>query len=293
MTPVYRSFDKETLQREYSPSSCVEDLMVYVNEYLRASDAAKKAAVSNGSVMLNLEYGPLAAQRLDLFLPNAKPAPINIFIHGGYWQELGKEFSSFSAPVFQQRGCALAALGYTLAPERGMTDMVEECCAAVEWLYENGDRLSIDKNRIFLSGSSAGAHLAMMLYTADWEARGLPRDLIKGACAVSGIYDLEPIRLTYVNDALGMDEREARANSPLLRDPSARSPVILAYGDNETSEFKRQTDEYREKLALAGVPVEFMEIMNRNHFDVISDLADESSWLSTSTLRQMLGQDKT
>jgi arylformamidase len=84
-----------------------------------------------------------------------------------------------------------------------------------------------------------------------------------------------------------MDQQEAHANSPMHLEPSALSPVIMAYGGNETSEFKRQSNEYREKLEGLGVPVEFREINNRNHFDVIMDLADQSSWLATSTLQQM------
>jgi arylformamidase len=290
---VYRSFNQEGLDREYSPSSCVDDLMVYVNEYLRLSQEARQEAVMAGSAVLGLEYGPLASQRLDLFLPETTPAAVNLYIHGGYWQELSKDYACFSAPIFQRRACALAALGYSLAPQQRLTDIVEECRCALEWLYMNANGLGIDKDRIHLSGSSAGAHLAMMLYTTDWEKRGLPRDIIKGVCAVSGIYDLEPVRLSYVNSELYMDQQEARANSPMHLEPSALMPVIMAYGSNETNEFKRQSNEYRDKLENAGVPIEFREIGSRNHFDVIMDLADESSWLATSTLRQMSLSSKT
>lgn len=284
---VYRSFNQEALDREYSPSSCVDDLMVYIDDYLQSSQAAKQAAVLNGSAALELAYGPLASQRMDVFLPETTAAAVNLYIHGGYWQELSKDYACFSAPTFQRRECALAALGYSLAPQRRLTDIVEECRCAVEWLYLNADDLAIDRDRIHISGSSAGAHLAMMLYTTDWHKRALPHDVIKGVCAVSGIYDLEPVRLSYVNSELHMDQQEAHANSPMHLEPSALSPVIMAYGGNETSEFKRQSNEYREKLEGIGVPVEFREINNRNHFDVIMDLADQSSWLATSTLQQM------
>ena len=287
MTLVYRSFDREALDREYSPSSCVDDITVYIDEYLRVSKTAKTAAIATGSAALDLEYGPLATQRMDAFLPAAAPAPVNLYIHGGYWQELSKDYSCFSAPTFQRSQYASVALGYSLAPQRRLADIVDECRLAIEWLYSNADRVGVDKNRIHVSGSSAGAHLAMMLYTTDWETRGLPRDVIKGVCAVSGIYDLEPLRLTYVNDVLAMDAEEAHANSPMFREPSALSPVVLAYGSNETSEFKRQTDEYRERLERAGAPTVFREIEGRNHFDVIMDLAQESSWLAMTTLGQM------
>lgn len=287
MAPIYKSFDQDTLNLEYSPSSCVEDLMVYIDEYLQLSLAVKQRAELTGRARLDLDYGPRPAQRLDLFLPDVAAAPVNLYIHGGYWQELSKNYSCFAAPLFAKKNYAFAALGYSLAPQHTLSDIVEECRCAVEWLYLNAERLDIDKHRIHISGSSAGAQLAMMLYTTDWERRGLPGDIIKGVCAVSGVYDLEPIRLSYVNEALAMDPKEAGENSPMFRTPSALTPVTLAYGSNETSEFKRQSDEYRSKLEALGVPVTFREINNRNHFDVILDLADESSWLASSTLNQM------
>ena len=287
MAPIYRSFDQDTLNREYSPSSWVDDLSVHIDEYLQLSLAVKQRAEVTGRVLLDLPYGPRPAQRLDLFLADAQAAPVNLYIHGGYWQELSKDYSCFAAPLFEEQKFAFAALGYSLAPQHTLSDIVEECRCAIEWLYLNAERLDIDKHRIHISGSSAGAQLAMMLYTTDWEKRGLPNDIIKSTCAVSGVYDLEPVRLSYVNDALAMDSEEAIENSPMFRTPSALTPVTLAYGSNETSEFKRQSDEYRRKLKALGVPVTYKEINNRNHFDVILDLADASSWLASSTLSHM------
>jgi arylformamidase len=287
VAPIYRSFDQDTLNREYSPSSCVDDLTVYIDEYLQLSQAVKQRAELTDQVFLDLSYGPRPAQRLDLFLADAQAAPVNLYIHGGYWQELSKDYSCFAAPLFADQKYAFAALGYSLAPQHPLSDIVEECRCAVEWLYLNAERLNLDKHRIHISGSSAGAQLAMMLYTTDWEKRGLPSDIIKSACAVSGVYDLEPVRLSYVNEVLAMDPEEALENSPMFRTPSALTPVTLAYGSNETSEFKRQSDEYRSKLEALGVPVTYREINNRNHFDVILDLADASSWLASATLNHM------
>jgi len=284
---IYKSFDQDTLNREYSPSSCVDNLESYIDEYLHQSQAVKQRAKLNGRVLLDLKYGSKSAQRLDLFLPDVTAAPVNLYIHGGYWQELSKDYSCFAAPTFEKQNYAFAALGYSLAPKHTLSDIVEECRCAVEWLYVNAEQLKLDKQRIHVSGSSAGAQLAMMLYTTDWEKRGLPSDIISSVCSVSGVYDLEPLRLTYVNQALAMDPKQALENSPMFRTPSALTPVILAYGSNETSEFKRQSDEYRERLQTLGVPIKFRQISNRNHFDVILDLADESSWLASSTLQLM------
>ncbi len=283
---VYAFFDQENLDREYSPSSLVDNREVYLEQYAKLSEAAREAAERAGSCILDLHFGPGDEETLDLFLP-AGPGPVHMFIHGGFWQLLSKDESCFAAPMFQARGSYFAALNYTLAPRQTLTGIVEETRRSISWLYQNAEQWGFDRDRIFLSGHSAGAHLAMMMLTTDWKALGLPENLVKGVCAVGGVYDLEPVRLSYVNDVVGMDAEEAKWMSPILHDIRNPCPVIFAYGDNETDEFKRQTDEYAEKLKQASIAVTNREIVNRNHFDVILDLASESTWLSKKVLQQM------
>jgi arylformamidase len=288
MKPIYSNFDQETLDLEYSPSSRIDDLDVYLDEYTRASEAARNIAAASGSCELDLRFGPGAEETLDLFLPpEPGAAPLHVFIHGGYWQLLSKNESCFAAPLFQDKGSCFAALNYTLAPHQSLTGIVEEIRRAIAWLHDNADRWGLDKERIFLSGHSAGAHLAMMTLLTDWQSMGMPADIVKGVCAISGVFDLEPVQLTYVNDVIGMDADEARRNSPILHELVNRCPVILAYGDNETNEFKRQTDDYEVVLQKAGIPVVLREIEDRNHFDVILDLADTDSWLAKQVFTQM------
>ena len=286
--PIYSTFDQAALDREYSPSSRIDDIGVYLDKYAELSSAAKNAALATGACLPDLRYGGGGDETLDLFLPNVSHAgPLQVYIHGGYWQQLSKDESSFAAPTFQRHGCYFAAVNYTLAPKQTLSGIVEENRRALAFLYQHADQWGFDRNRIYLSGSSAGAHLAMMMLLTDWSLFGLPSDLVKGVCAVSGIYDLEPVRLSYVNEKVRMGEEEAVANSPVLHGLRNRCPVILAYGGNETGEFKRQTDDYRAVLRGEGIPITFREIANRNHFDVIMDLADSESWLSRQVLHQM------
>lgn len=288
MPTVYATFDQETLDREYSPSSRVSDIQIYLDDYRRLSDAALLAAKASGLCERNVSYGGGADETLDLFLPpRAERAPLQVYVHGGYWQLLSKNESSFAAPMFQRHAAAFAAINYTLAPAQTLTGIVAETRRAIAFLYRNAERWNIDRRRVFVSGSSAGAHLVAMLIASDWRDHGLPPDCIKGACAVSGLYDLEPVRLSYVNDVVGMDEAEARQNSPLHLPLGGGPPILLAYGDNETGEFKRQTDRYRQKLEDEKRTVAFAEIAERNHFDVILDLGDETTWLGDQVLRQM------
>jgi arylformamidase len=285
---VYATFDQESLDREYSPSSLIDNRDFYLDEYKRASIAARDDALRANTCQSDLRYGPGDEETLDLFKP-ARPgeAPLHVFIHGGYWQLLSKNESCFAAPMFQRHGSYFAALNYTLAPHQTLTGIVDETRRAIAWLYEQAGQWGFDRDRIYLSGHSAGAHLAMMMLVTDWPKLGLPGDIVKGVCAISGVFDLEPVRLSYVNDVVGMSSDEARENSPILHGITSRCPVILAYGDNETLEFKRQTDEYGSVLEEAGIPVTHSEIKDRNHFDVILDLADEDTWLSRQGLSQM------
>jgi arylformamidase len=288
MKPIYATFDQSTLDREYSPSSCIDDINIYLDDYARASKAAKSEALQVNACEPDLHYGEGAEETLDLFLRGEPgPAPLQVFIHGGYWQLLSKNESCFAAPMFQWHGSCFAAVNYTLAPQQTLTGIVEENRRAIAWLYQHADTWGFNRDRIYLSGHSAGAHIAMMLLLTDWSKYGLPVDAIKGVCAVSGIFDLEPVRLSYVNDVVGMDSNEAERNSPIRHRLVNHCPVILAYGENETAEFKRQTDAYGSVLQDAGTPVTLSEIVDRNHFDVILDLADADSWLSRQVFNQM------
>jgi len=285
---IYSSFDQAALDREYSPSSCVSDINIYLDEYRNVSRQAKENAIANKSCLSDIAYGPSTDERFDLYLPEtSSDAPLHVFIHGGYWRALSKEESAFAAPMFQQSGSYFAALDYSLAPSASLTEIVAQNRLAIACLYKQADEWGFDPDRIYLSGSSAGAHLAMMMLLTDWSRYDLPIDAVKGVCAVSGIYDLEPIRLSYVNDDVGMDSLEAEDNSPIFHPIRNHCPIIFAYGDNETAEFKRQTNAYNDRLIESGGITTIREIGDRNHFNVIMDLANPDSWLSQQVLQQM------
>jgi len=291
---MYRGFDKKQLETQYSPSSCIDDIMVYINQYIDNSKAVLEQAQSDKSVIENISYGDTKEQTLDLYLPKdlaQKTGKLQVYIHGGYWQELSKNESSFAASNFQQHDCHFAVINYTLAPKASLSEIVEENRKALVHLYLNAEKYGFHKEEIYISGSSAGGHLALMMLLTDWAMYGLnaeqAKSFIKGVCAVSGVYDLEPIQYTYVNDPLKLTFTETIQNSPILHQVKNPCPIILAYGENETSEFKRQSMEMSVFLKQQGLDVELKEISERNHFDVIMDLSDSDSWLFQQTIKQM------
>ena len=288
MSAIYRHFTQAQLDKEYSPSSCVENINLYLQRYAQTSREVRKALAGSPGCLTNLRYGNREKQTLDLFLPeNHNRTPLHIFIHGGYWQQLDKSDGSFGAPPFLKSGAAYCALNYTLAPDANLDEIVEEIRLAIAWLYCNTDEFGYDRERFFLSGSSAGGHLAAMMLYTNWQKYQVPQDVIKGLCAVSGIYDLEPIRLTYVNEPLCLTDQQVYDNSPIQHQPLVNCPVIVAYGANETDEFKRQSIEYQALLGSQGIEPAIQEIAGRNHFDVVMDITNPESWLAKQVLAQL------
>ncbi|MGG5151008.1 alpha/beta hydrolase [Alcaligenes aquatilis] len=273
-------------EREYSPSSCIGgNYAPYIEDYATLS----AAALQSGSRHTELAYGSAAAHKLDLFLPAPRDSeslpPLLLFIHGGYWQELSKASSLFSAPDCTNAGIAFAAIDYTLAPQASVHDIVLECRQALRWLYEHGKELGFDPQRIVVSGSSAGAHLAAMCCLRGWkDDPDLPVGAPAAAVLVSGIYDLQPLIGTSINEALSLDVDSARAISPQLLDLNGFPPTIVSWGEIETSAFKRQSQAFADVLnALGAQYLPPIEMPARNHFDVIVDQARPNTRLGDAT----------
>ena len=167
---------------------------------------------------LDVRYGAGPNMTADLFPAPAAGAPIQVFIHGGYWRAMDKDVHSFPAEGFVAAGGAAVSLNYALAPAVTLDTIVEQCRTAIEWVADNAGRLNGDPDRIFVSGHSAGGHLTAMMLCTDWAARGRPADLVKGGTPISGIFDLAPIMETSINDDVRLDAEYGRAQQP---DPSS------------------------------------------------------------------------
>ncbi len=175
-------------------------------------------------------------------------------------------------------------LNYRLAPQATMAGIVRDNRSAVVWLHRNARVLGFDANRIFVSGHSAGGQLVGMLAGTQWEDLGLPADVLKGGCSISGLYDLEPIRLCYLNRVIGLTETDVAAYSPMRHPPTATLPMILTVGGDESAEYHRQQDEYAALLRQRGVPVRIVVQTGGHHFDALDRLGDAQSELAAAVL---------
>ena len=242
--------DRATLDAAYNNSAAVRHSAQIVADWQARSDAIRRRAKE-------VRYGEAERNRIDLF--DAGEALL-VFIHGGYWQMRAKENFAFLAAGPLAHGIGIAFVGYTLAPQKSLAGIVDEIHAALGFL---------DRDCI-LSGWSAGAHLTAM-------AMDHPR--VRAGLAISGIYDLEPIRLCYLNEKLGLDAAEARRLSPLHR-PASGKPLVIAYGTGELPELQRQSREY-------GRGRKLMPLEGHDHFTILEELASPGGRL-TAEVRTLL-----
>lgn len=277
--------DRAALDAEYNLRARVPEFQDYFDRYDRMSDALRASA----SGRLDLAYGPGPRQGIDLFLPEAKAPPLLVFIHGGYWQSQDRKRYAFVAAPLLEAGAAVALLGYDLAPEVDMDAIVTQIRNGLAWLYRHGAELGCDPERLVVSGHSAGGHLAAMALATDWSAEaGLPGDLIKGLCPISGVFDLEPIRRCYLNDVLGLSPEQARRHSPLHLPPRTFCPVTVTVGAKETAAFLEQSRRYAAHLEAAGQDVDLAIQPGLDHFGIVGAMA-EPDGATVRALRRQLG----
>lgn len=283
---VYRGYTQEELDAQYNLRARHPEHPSRFARWSQESATARRTLECE----LDLSYGETAPRSLDFFHARGPgPHPVLAFIHGGYWQAMDKADFGFVAPSFVEAGISVAVVNYTLAPATGIDGIVDENRAALAWLWRNAARFGGDPSRLFACGHSAGGHLTAMLLATHWKgfAGDLPPDLVKGGCAISGLYDLEPIRLSFLNQALAMDAATARAASPAHL-PAPGLPLALSVGGEETEEFHRQQSELVRAWGNGSGTLDEIEMPGKDHFTIMDALAQPESPLHVATRRLVL-----
>jgi arylformamidase len=283
-TPVFRDYDQKALDAEYNNRLKVKNAM----DWMARAGGESARARAELPLRFDVPYGDHHAERLDVFPPTRPgPAPVHVFIHGGYWQRMDKAVFSFVARGFGPAGAATVVINYGLVPSIDLDTLVRQCRAAVAWVHRHAGEWGGDPDRISISGHSAGGHLVAMLLATDWPALDAPVDVIKAGCAISGLYDLEPIRLCYLNQVLALTPEVAQRNSPVLLAPARPTPLILAVGGAEGPEYHRQTDALAAVWRARGVPIEVMDLPGHDHFSIVAELESPFSSLARAIHTQM------
>ncbi|XP_075025366.1 kynurenine formamidase isoform X3 [Calonectris borealis] len=290
---TWRDMPVEALEEQYSPSRWSPRLGrdTVIEAHLAATAAGTQRARASAQTLLHVPYGDGEREKLDIYFPTDPSGtfPALVYIHGGYWQCLSKDESGFTAPPLVSQGVAVVAVGYDTAPKGHMDAMVLQVRRSLAFLVERYSGI----RGIYLCGHSAGAHLAAMVLSTDWTGYGVVPD-IKGAVLVSGVYDLEPILHTYVNDALNMSREVAQRNSPMLCitpavPAAAACEVLVAVAQHDSPEFRRQSQEYGQALRAASWSVSLLDLANVDHFDIIEKLSEES-YVLTQVILNMISR---
>lgn len=281
--PVFRDYDLAALNFQYSPRMSVPEAAQHMASW-REQGTAYQATHATEIVHSDREK-----HASDLYRPETRNGapPLHVFIHGGYWQALDKRDNGFLFDGLVQAGIAVAALNYPLAPPASIGEILELCRASIADLYRKSGKYGYDPARLTVSGHSAGGHLTAALAATDWSQYGsdLPSDLIKGAAPMSGVFDLEPIRHTGLNNALNLSESETVSWSPTGFSIPSTIPFLISVGGAESDEFRRQSKDFQATIEAKGTTAAYLEVPGANHFTILHALSDSDSVLQKAMIR--------
>ncbi|HBF57212.1 MAG TPA: alpha/beta hydrolase, partial [Afipia sp.] len=265
--PDWRKLTQEQLDLGFNNTLHVPDTPSIVAEWDRLSAEMRARHPQS----LDLRYGPRERNRID-FLKAGDDGPTLVFIHGGYWQTRAKENFTFCAAGPMAHGINVALIGYTLAPDASLGQIVDEVRTGIDYLVTELPALGGDPDRMIVSGWSAGGHLSSM-------SLGHPH--IKSGLLISGIYDLEPISHSYLNAKLNLDDATIQRNSPMRNPGGVNKPLVIVAGSGELPLLRKQSADYAAHRAAHGLPVIYEEIPKANHFTMMDELASPTGRLAT------------
>jgi arylformamidase len=282
MRPLYREFSTQPeFDAQYNPSLGLSDPSAPARHYTETAERARSAL----PCQLDVPYGPTLEETLDIF-PAAQPnAPVFVFIHGGYWRALSSKTFSGVALGLHARGITTVVINYALCPHVTIDEIVRQTRAALAWTLRNIQNYGGDPQRVAIGGHSAGGHLTAMALQTEWaEDYGLPQDPFVAAIPFSGLYDIAPLRYSYLQSAIQLDDGIIRRNSPAFSVRPCKTPVWITWGGAETTEFARQSALYHQAWQAAGNSAELRAVPGANHYTVIAGLEDGQSdichWLA-------------
>jgi arylformamidase len=263
---VYRNMTRSELDDAYNNTKAVADSPQWVVKWIERSAATRRRS----DAVLGTAYGPRERERFDYFPSGHAGAPLFVFIHGGYWVRNAIEMFSFLAEGPNACGIDFVALGYTLAPQVRLNEIVDEIRRGLTHL-QGASGLGYDHERIYVGGWSAGGHLAAI--TADHQA-------VRGTMPISGIFDLEPLSLNYLNDPLQLTPGDIRELSPQHQLRASLPPARIMSGGNELHELRRQSEDYARAAQDAGLDAKLHVLPGHNHYSILDELAKPEGFVT-------------
>ncbi len=285
-TPLYRHFTAPAqIDAQYNAGAAVPDAAEQLRGY------AQRAAQTRERLRCTLDvpYGPTLDETLDIFPADAATsqpnAPVFVFLHGGYWRALSSKDFSAVANGLQPLGITTVVVNYSLCPKVTIDEITRQTRAAVAWTLRHIGEHGGDASRVAVGGHSAGGHLSAMCLLARWaEDYGLPADPLAGGVLVSGVYDIAPLRHSYLQPQIRLDDGIVERNSPLFKVRACPTPLLVTWGADESSEFARQSNAFADAWQAKGNRCERLPQPGANHFTAIAGFEDPASplcrWLA-------------
>ena len=257
----------------YANGAAIPGSEAYAPRWAADAAAFRATLIDAGRAELGVHYGREPRAFYDLFLPEAAPAGLLVYVHGGYWkaQEIGN-WSHFAAGALQ-KGFAVALPEYTLCPDATIPAITRQIGAFLDQVARRID------GPIRLSGHSAGGHLVSRMLCEHAPIASATAARIDRTVSISGVHDLRSIMRTQMNAVLGLDGETARRESPALLRPRDGVDLVCLVGGAELPEFRRQNALLANAWHGLGARTRAIESPGRHHFDVVDDLRDPESEL--------------
>jgi arylformamidase len=253
----WHQMDQQTLDDSYNNSKAVPESPAMFNAWIERSQVFRAAHPQ----YLDIPYGSLDREKIDYFSAGSN-TPVVIFIHGGFWQMRSKNDFAFLAESYLKEGISVAMVGYPLAPQANMDQIVASSEKAVQFISQHIAEWGGNPQNVVLSGWSSGGHLSVT------SMNGMK---VKAVVPISGIFELEPLIGSFVNKKLQMDLETAKRNSPLLHLPTGKTPIYLFVGGSELSEMRRQSFDFAEQLKASNYYVVFMIVRGKDHYTMLEE----------------------
>jgi arylformamidase len=280
---AYKGFRQDEMEFQYNPRVSVPEFP----ELARIRSAQARKVRDSAKSWLNVPYGSSPRELLDIYAADKQGGPVLVYIHGGYWRSGSKEDNCNFVPTFTKRGATVVLVEYDLCPEVTVADIVRQTRSAIAWVYKNIVRYGANPSKVFVAGHSAGGHLTAMALAHDWAKEGVPADLIKGAVATSGVYDLDMVMEISVQEQVRMTPEIAKQNNPLLQPPRVKCPLVVAVGGAEPKGWQQMSEDYFNYCKQHGMPVEYLIEPDANHYTMSEHLLDDARPLTRAMIKQM------
>jgi arylformamidase len=263
---LYRGMDKIALDAAYDNPRAVG---LPVLQGMMTDWIARGRDIASAACLTEIRYGEAERNRIDIFEASRNSGfqgrATVAFIHGGYWRSQDKETYRFLAKGALERGLNFANIEYTLAPQQTVGGIIQEIRSAINCLNRHLNHVIPDHALLHMSGHSAGGHLVAMTLNE----RG-----VSSGTSISGIFDLEPIRLSYLNEELRLTLEDVARYSPQHQIPAFSPPFIIAYGKEELPELCRQSEDFRVAWDARKLDSKLVRLPQHNHFSILEELAD-------------------